>query len=305
MRYEGITCGGHCVVLGRPFSVKLTMDETQPADHFYGVFPDQDALPELLQLRIYEDDGALLFGGIVDEQQRQISGEGRLLTLEARSMAALLLDNEVKPQTHEKPSLKTLFAAHGAPYGLTGYQGKDAAYNWTYVVRKGSSAWQVFWDFCLYCIGIDPKVTPEGILDVTGTKPQGVLRFSKDGGIGYTSLTHRRSPKKRLSQLWLQEALGDGYTSNVMDLSAMQSGIQRTRYVTAADWQGRRTLKEARRQSDELVLVCPGGLRGRVSMQAVVEDPVLGRFRNYSAAKIVYTLDRSGEQCVVTLRTDL
>lgn len=305
MRYEGVTAKGDRVPLGQPLRVQLIMDENQPADRFSGTFSDQDRMPELLHLRLYEDDGTLLFGGIVDVQQREISGRGWLLTLEARSMASVLLDNEVKPQTYVYPSLKTLFADHGAPYGLSGYRGKDTAYNWTYVVRKGSSAWQVFWDFCLYCIGIEPKVTPEGVLDVTGTKPQGVLHFSNDGGIGYTSLTHNRSPEKRLSQLWLQRELGDGYTSNMMDLGAVQDGIQRTRYVTAANWQGRRTLKEARRRSEELVLVCPGGLCGTVGMQAEADDPVLGRFRNYSAAKLEYRLDDDGERCIVTLRTDL
>ncbi len=305
MRYEGITCTGQCIALGKPFRATLTMDENQPADAFTGVFADQENLPDLLHLRIYRADGALLFGGIVDEQCRQVSGSGRFLKLEARSMAAVLLDNEVKPQTYVNPSLKQLFADHGAPYGLPSFKGDEDTYNWTYVVRKGSSAWQVFWDFCLYCHGIAPKVTPEGVLDVTGTKVQGVLRFSNTDGIAYTALTHNRSPEKRLSQLWLQQELGDGYTSNLMDLSAVQSGIQRTRYVTAANWQGRRTLKESRRRSDELVLVCPGGLCGEVGMQAEVEDPVLGSFRNYSAAKIVYELDSDGEQCTVTLRTDL
>lgn len=304
MRYEGITVNGTCVDLGNPIKVKLTMDENQPADTFFGVFLDQDSLPAFLHWNIYDGD-TLIFGGIVDTQQREYSENGRLVKLTARSKAALLLDNEAKPQTYLHPSLPELFQNHGAPYGLQKFKGKTASFHWNYVVRKGISEWQVFWDFCLYCIGIEPRVTPDGVLDVTGEKSRKVLYFSNNGGIQYVSLMHNRSPEKRLSQLCLQEKLGDGYTSTMMDLAAVQAGIQRSRYVTVADWQGRRKLKQSRRSSDALVLVCPGGICGELGMQAVVEDPHLGIFRNYSVACLCYTLDDNGEQCTVTLCTDL
>ncbi len=304
MRYEGVTAAGERYDLGQPLSARFVQEEDSPADSFSGVFPSA-GFPAFLHCNLYDGDGTLRFGGVVDTQVSSVGAGGVTMELAARSKAALLLDNEAKPQTYLNPSLGELFQNHGAPYGLQKFRGKTARYNWTYVIGKGVSEWEVFWDFCLYCIGIAPKVTPEGVLDVTGTAPEGTLRFSNTDGVRYTSAAHQRCPRKRLSQLWLQKNLGDGYTGNLQDLSAMRQGVQRTRYVTAANWQGRRTLKEARRQSDALVLVCPEPVSGALGMQASLSDPALGDFQNYSVAGLTYLLDGQGERWLVTLRTEL
>ena len=72
-----------------------------------------------------EPAGRVLFAGIVDEQVLSESGDGITVELSARSRAALLLDNEARPQIYYMPSLKLMFERHAAPYGFTGYLGRD------------------------------------------------------------------------------------------------------------------------------------------------------------------------------------
>ena len=304
MRYEGITATGLRIGLGQPIRVQLSMEEDAPAHGFTGIFPLTKPLPELREWKVYDNEEKLLFGGMVDRQKLQLEADGCVLQLTARSKACLLLDNEAKPQTYVNPSLSTLFANHGAPYGLQKAVGKSSGFYWTYVIPKGISEWQVFWDFSLYCLGIEPTVTPDGILDVTGKEPKGVLLFSNSKGIAYTSLTHDYAPCKQLSQLWLQGALGEGYNHSMVDLSAVRRGICRGRYVTAANWQGRRKLKKARRQSDSVKLVCPGFVACSLKQRAVVREDTIGVFENYSVAGWTYTLDGQGERCTITLRTE-
>lgn len=305
MRYEGVTVKGARVALGQPITVRMTSSEDSPADVFTGVFPGGADCPDLLYWNVYDDDDTLLFGGIVDRQKKDCSGEGILLTIEARSKAALLLDNEAMPQTYINPSLGTLFQNHGAPYGLPKFLGKTASYYWTYVIPKGTSEWQVFWDFCLYCIGIEPRVTPEGVLDVTGQSTGEPVVFSNAGGIPYSGVTHDRQPKQRLSGLHLQGAVGEGYQNELLDLIAIGKGIRRNRYVTAANWQGRRMLKTARRKSDSVILTCPKPVRCPLGTRATVDDPSLGRLENYRVSGLVYTLDHTGETWTVTLQTEV
>lgn len=305
MRYEGVSAKGERVVLHYPVEIKLQMDEEAPAHGFTGVFLYEPDLPEFLYFNIYESDGTLLFGGIVDSQCNQIQTKGALLTITARSKAALLLDNEANPKTYVNPSLGQLFADYGSPFGLQKFVGKTSSFYWTYVISKGVSAWQVFSDFCIYCLGITPKVTPDGILDATGVQPSETLYFSNVDGIRYSTLTENRYPCKQISQLWMQNALGDGYTNHVVDLATIRQGIQRTRYITAADWQGRLKLKSARRKSRELVLICPGRIQSDLGMRATVSDKQFGAFTNFSVAKISYTLNDQGEKTAITLRTDL
>lgn len=305
MKYEGIGLAGELVDLGLPIRVKLSMDEEAPADGFSGVFPGGSNVPDLQYLNVYDEDGNLVFGGIVDQQSLQIGGDGALLQIVGRSKAALLLDNEAKPQTYINPSLGKLFANHAAPYGLPGFVGKTSDFQWTYVISKGRSEWQVLEDFCLFCIGVIPRVTPEGVLDATQAAVPESLRFSNTDGIRFSELRHNRYPCKQISQLWIQSSLGSGYNNNVVDHSAIQNGVRRTRYVTSANWQGQRRLKLARRRSDELVLVCPGYFSGKPGMRATVHCGDGTVYTNFSVAKLAYTLDGQGERCTVTLRTDL
>jgi hypothetical protein len=302
VKYEGITTSGSRLWLEHPLSITLTKDEEEPADHFTGTFAVSERVASLSGWNVYEEDGTLLFGGIVDEQTHTVSDGGAVMTLRARSLAALLLDNESMPQTYENPSLPQLFEEHGAVYGLSSVQGKRSRYGWTYVIGKGVSEWQVFWDFCIYCIGIEPRVTPDGVLDVTERTDLPTHRFG-GGGIDYTALEYCRCPQKQLRQLHLQEAAGEGYNETLLDLSAISQGIQRTRYVTAANWQVRRTLRSARRQSDRLVLTCPQLGSVALGDLAEVHHPILGDFQNYSVAGVTYHQSSSGALWTVTLQT--
>ena len=304
MRYEGISAAGEKISLGDPIKVRLNMDEDAPAHGFSGVFPFRQ-LPPLRFCNLYDDKEKLVFGGIVDVQKAVCGSGGNLIEIASRSKAALLLDNEAKPQTYLEPSLGELFREHAAPYGLTSFKGRTFSFSWTYVIPKGISEWQVFADFCLYCMDVIPRVTPDGILDATGEMPQGELRFANEGGIPYTEIARVQSPCKRLRQLWIQPSLGAGYQRNVVDLDAVRTGIQRTRYITAANWQGKLRLKQSRRRSEEVILTCPDALTGKIGMRASVSDPLLGELRNYSVAKSTYLLDSRGERCVITLRSCL
>ena len=290
--------------MGDPVKAWLSMDEDAPAHGFSGVFPFRQ-LPSLRFCNIFDDKEKLVFGGIVDVQKAMCGKEGNRIEIVSRSKAALLLDNEAEPQTYLEPSLGELFRKHAAPYGLTSFKGRTLSFNWTYVIPKGISEWQVFADFCLYCMDVTPRVTPGGVLDASGEMPQGELRFANGGGIPYTEIARVQSPCKRLRQLWIQPSLGTGYQNNVVDLDAVRAGIQRTRYVTSANWQGRLRLRQSRRRSEEVILTCPGFLAGELGMRAAVSDPLLGELRNYSVAKSTYLLDSRGERSVITLRSSL
>ncbi len=74
----------------------------------------------------FAEEGEVVFFGPVDELQRRFSSEGCMLEIVARSMAALLLENEAIPQTYAYPSLPLLFERHGKPYGFTEWEGNPA-----------------------------------------------------------------------------------------------------------------------------------------------------------------------------------
>lgn len=71
-----------------------------------------------------------------------------MLEIAARSMAALLLDNEAIPQTYAYPSLPLLFERHGKPYGFTEWEGEPSGFSVPFTITKGMSEWEVLSLFC-------------------------------------------------------------------------------------------------------------------------------------------------------------
>jgi hypothetical protein len=104
MTFVGIGPNGD-IKLPVPIRIRLDRDADAPADAFEGVFPCSAGFQPITNLKIFDSQGNVCFDGIVDEQENSLTN--KVLTLTARSRAALLLDNEAMPQTYASPSLAT------------------------------------------------------------------------------------------------------------------------------------------------------------------------------------------------------
>ena len=301
MTFEAYTAAGVRYDLKTPVSVRINRSEDAPADDFTGVFPYEKGWPQLLRLRVAKN-GVVIFSGLIDEQTVALEHGASVRRLTARSRAALLLDNEALPQTYYKPSLKTIFLRHAAPYGFTQYLGEQANQSWELAVAKGMSEWQVIQTFCERFLGVTPRVTREGVLDASGGTSAGALRFG-GAGIPYLSLSRKYRYHALLSEVFVQSRQGGAYAARAADQEAQRLGIVRRRYLGAgAATTAERMLIAARRAAEETTLVCPEGADFEPGMRAAVEDMELGTLSGMTMAKIVYTLDADGELCTVTLR---
>lgn len=65
-----------------------------------------------------EHGGERVFTGVVDECQVEQSGNGSVLELSGRGMAALLLDNEALGQDYGTATLEDILRDHVRPYGI-------------------------------------------------------------------------------------------------------------------------------------------------------------------------------------------
>lgn len=92
--------------------------------------------------------GRTLFSGRPDEAAVTEDADGRRLKLIARSIGAVLLDNEALPQTYTTGlSLTELFDEHIRPYGFsTLITDFDVFFN-QYQILKGTSEWEALSNF--------------------------------------------------------------------------------------------------------------------------------------------------------------
>lgn len=152
------------------FSVRCRFDEAMPA-----------VLPRAY--RFYaEEGGETVFRGVVDEYITAEDRQGRLLTLNGRGLAALLMDNESEAMSYESADLREIFRNHAAPYGFTCGE-LDELRGERYRVDSGSSQWKALSRFTEYYGGFTPRVTPLGGLILRAGTEGKTLRLGSDAPI--------------------------------------------------------------------------------------------------------------------------
>ncbi|MGN1130411.1 MAG: hypothetical protein ACI4Q8_03585, partial [Ruminococcus sp.] len=140
------------VPLPQPLSVTINQEENVPADDLTVVFPFAEGLNELDKILV-KDMGVIVFKGVVDEQQAISNKSGAFLRIIARSMAAVLLDNESKPASYINPSVSVIFSRHLEPCGIESYKGDNLSCVGSFNIPKGSTNWQVLNSFCIKTFG--------------------------------------------------------------------------------------------------------------------------------------------------------
>ncbi|MCL2056718.1 MAG: hypothetical protein FWH02_05820 [Oscillospiraceae bacterium] len=175
--------------------------------------------------------GGYYFLGNVDAQRTELSDRGLIVSVDARSAAALLLDNEALPMDYIGISLDTLFARHITPYGFSLSRLEPNRRLASYPVHKGISEWEALCGFIHYAYGCRPQVKGRTVF-VRTQKPQRVLNISnKGGGAIFTKLSEQRTPYSIISRVVIRDYLGE-YSTGVNNPSA--DGIRRTRYQIPA-----------------------------------------------------------------------
>lgn len=297
----GITPDGVALPLPAPLSLRLQREEEAPADALDVLFPAEGEWETLAGFRCYDEKNRMAFDGIVDEQIWKYAGTGATRQVIARSRAALLLDNEAQPQTYYMPSLKLLFERHAAPYGFSGYMGRDEVFGGAYTVEKGVSEWQALRGFCREFLHVEP--VPRGDrLDASGEGQAGSVRFSNRGGVLFTELALRWNDYERISEARLRAGEAGDYNMVLRDGEAVARGVRRRRFLSTADAeQARRLLDRARRKAFAVRVVCPGLVEVPLGTEASVELDH-DRRAGLQVAAWMYRLTASGETTSMTLR---
>lgn len=286
-------------LLPAPVSVRLDRDEDAPADGFTGVFPLPDGFGEITGLVVRDAGGEVCFDGIVDEREQSL-GNGALLTLVARSRAALLLDNEALPQNYENPSLGTIFERHVRPYGFTGFTGDGRTFSGTLNVAKGMSEWAAAAAFCSAFLKVKPRVSG-GVFDAAGSAPERELRFGP-GGIAVSSAVLRSRYSGLLSEVYVLSPGGGTYSLAARDPDTRALGIRRRRFLSSGASDAGAVLGAARRGSAAAVLDCPGEVTAPLLSPAGVSPGIPAPEGPLVVSAVRYLLDAGGEHSRITLR---
>ena len=215
-----------------PEYLSVDIDEGVPADSLLAVFPYFRS-DELCSLTVYLDDKTV-FKGIVDEEKHEFDADGSRVRISARSLAALLLDNEAMPCGYDHPTSALMYERYAKPYGIASADSDDAAYFGEQTITKGSSCWSVIRGFCLARYSALPRVSADGVLYMKGMHRTDKVTFGDHkGAIRYTALTESVRRCEELSAVRVKTAEADRYSLPVINADATARGIKRERYLNA------------------------------------------------------------------------
>lgn len=292
MTFWGELTDGTEMLLGEPLEAQLLYDSDAPADQLTAVFPAERLWDDLAVVRIFHQ-GRLVFGGIVDEQNTTLSGEGFRVELVCRSWEARLLDNEARPAVLRSPSLGLLWERYLKPLGFSEITGDMTSKTGELTVGKGASCWELLSGFCQDYLGTEPWVGGDGVLHCdnlaeTSMKIDSVI-----------SVELSRMPCNQLSTVWKQSFRGSYDTPY---RSAAAPGVIRQRFLSTEDGQDpRELLRQGERESRLLTVEAMGAYWPVRGARATVETQGFGTFEDCPVRSARYMRDSRGERTKLVL----
>ena len=298
---------GRETTLDNVLTVALDCDLNVPADSLTVACPFDAALRDSAQeLRAMAGD-KLLFRGRLDNITTLKRHGGAVLKLNARSLAAALLDNEAEPVVYSNPSDALMERRHLAPYGITLADGDNAPYYGKLTIEKGMSHWQVLSRFCNSRYGADLCITGDGRAYFRGAPRGGAVMFSDaESGVVYYAMRESRCRHRLLSEVRLKFRQTNAYSAVVRNPDPEAARVDRVRYVNAAADHttlvtADKMLKNSSRRSYTLELRCLGCHTQLLGSTATVKDSVTGTHGGLAVRRVSYYADSGGERSVIVL----
>lgn len=310
MTLQLVTCDGGTYLAPTVLRWRLCRTGGVPCDDLEAVclFDGQlmEVLPRVYRFLAYQGD-TLVLRGVVDEYRAETSGEGRLLTIAGRGMAALLLDNEAEAVEYQGATVAEILRNHVAPWGVSGGTCRDLECAGVYRVDSGSSQWEAVSGFTRYVGGFLPWFTADGILQICPMAGSG-RHLSIDSTAAVTACTARFTRYGVISEMLVKDKsrqtsqqvvnreflnLGGSrrqvlYTPGVSTLAAM-------RYT--GDYQIRRSM-EGKRQVEMTVA---GAFAAQPGDVAWVTYPPLGLTGDYDVVEAESRGGGEGERTTLIL----
>ena len=202
----------------------LTYTAGVPCDSMTACCPYDDSMADVLPAATRftaSQDGEIMLRGVIDAYEISLSGQGLLVTLEGRGMAALLMDNESEALTYGTATLGDILGNHVSPYGIS-CETESSLSGANYAVVSGSSQWKALRGFTHRYGGFDPYFTRDGRLVIKPLWGSGrTLRADKNTPL--RSLRRREQRYGVISEMLIQDKI-QGISHRVINEEFTQKG---------------------------------------------------------------------------------
>lgn len=259
---------------------------------------------DALDLRIMDDDGVTLFYGLADDSCVSMDGTGHYITVKARSLGALLEDNEAVPgEIPAEQSLMAYYDSRIKPYNIAYRDYMDPFIPYPVMIYKGTSEWSALCTYLWALRNTIPDVDEDNkvvFMPSLSTKVH-VISNDADGALNFSELRWRDRPEERYSSVWAYNDSTGAYESTATDNGELaRSHIRRTllslpRYVPPAKTaRCQMELRKQRAGTRSCTVKLPGYHKILTWELANVVDKKFGSKYGLAVAEVKAVMDGTG-----------
>lgn len=286
----------------------LTYTAGVPCDSMTACCPYDDSMADVLPAATRftaSQDGEIMLRGVIDAYEISLSGQGLLVTLEGRGMAALLMDNESEALTYGTATLGDILGNHVSPYGIS-CETESSLSGANYAVVSGSSQWKALRGFTHRYGGFDPYFTRDGRLVIRPLWGSGrTLRADKNTPL--RSLRRREQRYGVISEMLIQDKV-QGISHRVINEEFTQKGGCRRHVLymprSTADerrYTGEYQIAQSALDQLEITLEVPLPFAAFPGDRLYLALEQLGPGDTYDVVESRCCLDESGERTEIVL----
>lgn len=247
-----------------------------------------EVLPLCHRFAAYEGAEAVLLG-VVDEYSLSVSGEGTLLHLSGRGLAALLIDNEAEAASYQQATLSEILRRHAAPY-VSCKKGRELQGSGVYRVASGSSEWRAVSGFTELAGGFVPHMTALGVLVPAPLAGSGRQLQAESGAVVGCTVRERRYGV--LSEVLVKDKTGKA-AETVCNEAFLRRGGRRRQVLymprksdgEAMRYTGEHQIRQSRAGARQVLLTLPGAFRGEPGDRVALDYPPLGLRGEYDVTE--------------------
>lgn len=253
-----------------------------------------------------EQDGARVMTGVVDDVTVRLTKNGRLAEVTGRSLAALLLDTQVRAAEYQSAQLEDILTAYVRPCGVTQIQAQKMGAVGNFVIETGYNCYQVLAGFCRHSADIIPRFAADGTLMLkrSGTGARRVFdggcvsatyTLDRYGALATQILVNTRNGQQQVAQNAEFQAMG-GFGTHVAGLTGQKIRASwRTAQQRIDDgWRGARLLR----------LTMPGSFLAEPGDLAAVSMAELGIAGTFVVQSVRSQCDDRGALCTMEMRPE-
>lgn len=290
------------------WSIKLT--DGEPCDSFCVRFVYAPKWRRTLDAAVRltaEQDGKVVFSGVVDDYAINLDRGGMLAEITGRGLAALLMDNQVRAAEYLCAQSEDILNTYVYPYGILNVRAEKMEPVERFVVETGYTCWQVLAGFCRHSAEIRPRFLPDGTLVLEKQAEGRTLRLREEACLSVCRTGKRYGVSSE--QILVNTRTG-AQTSAVNEDFAARGGRcvrvhGRSGNKIRATWRtAQQRLEDDRRGAEQIEVRVGGCFFAQPLDRVQLRLTKLGIEGTYTVQAAESGCGTAGEYCVLTLRDE-